>query len=167
MADKLTDKEEKMALHLADGLNQTQAYMAAGYSVSKMRRSVIHQQASRVANRERVRKRVDELRQEIANKRTTQAAWNKDKASNVLRWLISVSQEDIKKKGLRQSNANAIISAVKELNEINGTKELDGVRIENIKAGTEKIKLEISNLKGLDIEIEDMSDIEEEIYGES
>ena len=40
-------------------------------------------------------------------------------------------------------------------------------KVEKIKTETEKIKLEISNLKGLDIEIEDMSDIEEEIYGES
>lgn len=40
-------------------------------------------------------------------------------------------------------------------------------KVEKIKTETEKIKLEISNLSGLDVEVEDMSDIEEEIYGKS
>lgn len=50
---------------------------------------------------------------------------------------------------------------------MNMATEEQRAKVEKIKADTEKVNAEIANLKGLDVEVEDMAEIEGLIYGET
>ena len=63
---KLTAKQEKFARLVASGLNQSDAYRQA-YDAKRMKAETIHEKASRIANSDKVRARLAELRQPAVN----------------------------------------------------------------------------------------------------
>ena len=69
---KLTARQESFCQHLVDGLNQTAAYKAAGYSVDNKLSATVYQAASRLAADSKVVARVTELRNQI----TAGKAWS-------------------------------------------------------------------------------------------
>ena len=72
MPHMLTAKPEAFCLGIVDGLNQTGAYKAAGYSFENMKPDTVYQAASRLAANSKVLARVQELRDQI----TAGKAWS-------------------------------------------------------------------------------------------
>ena len=62
---KLTARQESFCQHLVDGLNQTEAYEAAGYSVDNKLPATVYQAASRLAANSKVIARIQELRDAV------------------------------------------------------------------------------------------------------
>lgn len=101
----LTAKQEKFAQSIADGLNQSDAYRAA-YSAGNMKPDVVNVKASQLASGGKVKVRVKELREELANK----SLWTREQSVAVLVEVI----------GDLESRGGDKISAVKVLNEMQG-----------------------------------------------
>lgn len=162
----LTDKQERLARGLAQRMSKIDAFVAAGYKSEGVKRQTLYERASRAAANAKVKKRTLELQKEFDREYEEQRKakakdlfWTQEKANLVLQWTIQVAQEDIKKNGLRHASATAIVSAVKELNELEGLKASDRVRIK-------KENVQIAIMTGEGIEMEDLSDVEADVYGD-
>jgi len=75
----LTDKQEKFAQCIADGMTQADAYRSA-YPQSNMKENALYVQASRLLDNPKVRLRVQELRKAIENKQL----WTREKSVRAL-----------------------------------------------------------------------------------
>lgn len=75
-SQKLTSKQESYCQHLVDGLNQTEAYKAAGYSVDNKLPATVYQAASRLAANSKVVARIQELRDAVTAVVTEKRAWD-------------------------------------------------------------------------------------------
>ena len=73
---KLTARQESYCQHLVDGLNQTAAYRAAGYSVDNKLPATVYQAASRLAGNSKVVARIQELRQAVTDIVVAKRAWD-------------------------------------------------------------------------------------------
>ena len=76
MSKTLTAKQENFCQAIVDGLNQSAAYEAAGYSVVNKLPATIHQAASRLAANSNVVARIDELRAAVIAAVTEKRAWD-------------------------------------------------------------------------------------------
>ena len=72
MDAKLTHLQESFCQHIVAGMNQTQAYKAAGYTWESMLPATVWELASKLAADHKVAARVDQLRQPVVAK----VAWN-------------------------------------------------------------------------------------------
>jgi len=75
--DKLTQLQENFCQAIVDGLNQTDAYKVAGYSVDNKLPATIHQAASRLAANSKVLARVVELRAAVTLAVTEKRVWDR------------------------------------------------------------------------------------------
>ncbi|MDL2310468.1 hypothetical protein LJC13_00650 [Peptostreptococcaceae bacterium OttesenSCG-928-C18] len=92
--------------------------------------------------------------------------FTKKEATNKLKWIVNKAVQDLKENGFKQASSSAFFNAMKLLIEIEGLKPDTMAKIDKTKADTEKAYVEIRKLKGIAEEIEDLSDIEKEIYEE-
>jgi hypothetical protein len=72
MVTKLTHLQENFAQNIVSGMNQTQAYKAAGYTWETMLPATLWDTASKLAGNPEVTQRIQELRQPVVAK----VAWN-------------------------------------------------------------------------------------------
>lgn len=156
----LTSKQEKFIQALLDGLSQRQAYQKAYPKSQKWKDKTVDNRASKLFNSYEVFTRYNELKNKIEEEHRKKNLWTKEKAIHALGWLMTQAQNDIKNKGIRQANSSAFLNAVKEMVEIEGLKARDEAIIQKTRAETERIN-------GQGLEIEDMSEIESEIYGDT
>lgn len=113
----LTPKQEKFVQGLIKGLSQRQAYIQAGYSTKNMSDNSIDREASVLFKSPKVSQRYRELMNEHKEK----ALWTREDSVNTLKWLVKQSIESINRQDdgyIRQSTSNAIVNAIKELNEL-------------------------------------------------
>ena len=101
----LTAKQEAFAQAIADGKNQSDAYRSA-YNAGKMKAETVQQTACRLMTDRKVSARVDELREELANK----SLWTREQSVAVLAGVVEAMDA---KHGDK-------ISAVKVLNDMQG-----------------------------------------------
>jgi len=101
----LTAKQEAFAQAIADGKNQSDAYRAA-YSAGNMKPEVINVKASQLAADGKVKVRVNELKEALANK----SLWTREQSVAVLAEVV----------GSRDAKHSDKISAVKVLNDMQG-----------------------------------------------
>jgi phage terminase small subunit len=72
MDTKLTHLQESFCQHIVSGMNQAEAYRAAGYTWETMAENTVYQAASRLAADSKIAARVDQLRQPVVAK----VAWD-------------------------------------------------------------------------------------------
>lgn len=137
MVVKLTAKQEFYVQGLISGLSQREAYKRA-YPSTKMKDKTIDEVASKMLKNTKVYTRYAELMNEHSEK----ALWTREQSVNTLKWLLNQSIESVKSekfdKGyVRQGTANAIVSAVKELNELELLYPLKQAQLERIKGKPE------------------------------
>ena len=82
VSNKLTPKQKAYCQHLVDGLNQTDAYKAAGYSYENMKPDTVYQAASRLAANSKVMARIQELRDQITGRKAWSFARGMDEVEN-------------------------------------------------------------------------------------
>jgi phage terminase small subunit len=109
----LTTKQEKFVQGLISGMSQREAYKSA-YDCSKMKDTTIDAQASKLFKNHKVTIRYRELMDEYKEK----ALWTREQSVHDLIWLKEQAKESIKKIGVKQANSNAMLNAIKELNEL-------------------------------------------------
>jgi phage terminase small subunit len=102
---KLTDKQERFAQAIADGMNQSDAYRTA-YSAAAMLDATIHSKASVLMADGKVAARVGMLKQAIADKHL----WTREDSVKGLR---AVADKD-------EAKGPEIVAAIKELNAMHG-----------------------------------------------
>jgi phage terminase small subunit len=102
---KLTDKQERFAQAIADGMNQSDAYRAA-YDVKEATPKSVNELASKVLSNVKVASRVDQLKAKLEAK----ALWTRQDSVEALR-NIAIDSE---------ARANEIVAAIKELNAMHG-----------------------------------------------
>lgn len=127
----LTSKQEKYVQGLVAGLSQREAYKQA-YDASRMKPETIGKRASENFQKGEIRGRYNELMNEHKQK----ALWTREESVSTLKWLIATSVESIKgqdKGYVRQGTSNAIISAIKELNELELLYPLHQAQIEKLR----------------------------------
>ena len=110
---KLTPKQEKFVHGLVSGLSQREAYKQS-YNCSNMKDATIDAQASKLFSNHKITIRYRELMDEHKNK----ALWTREESINDLKWLKEQAKADIKNIGVKQANTNAMLNAIKELNEL-------------------------------------------------
>lgn len=108
---KLTAKQEQFVLKVIEGASKTEAYKMI-YDTSKMKEKTISKRAYDLFNNKNIQIRYNRLMQEL--KETSK--WTIERAVEDLIWLKKEAQHSIEDIGLKQSNSNAFISAIKELN---------------------------------------------------
>lgn len=101
----LTAKQEAFVQAIASGLNQSDAYRSA-YNASAMKDASINVKASQLAADGKVRVRLTELREALANK----SLWTREQSVAVLSAVV----------GDTEARHNDKISAVKVLNDMQG-----------------------------------------------
>lgn len=137
MVVKLTAKQEFYVQGLISGLSQREAYKRA-YPKTKMKDKTIDEVASKMLKNTKVYTRYAEIMDEHKQK----ALWTREQSVNTLKWLLNQSIESVKSekfdKGyVRQGTANAIVSAIKELNELELLYPLKRAQLEKIKGKPE------------------------------
>ena len=101
----LTDKQERFAQAIADGMNQSDAYRSA-YGGGAMKPAVINVKASQLMANGKVRVRVESLRAAIAEKHL----WTREDSVRALR---AVADKE-------EARGSEIVAAIKELNSMHG-----------------------------------------------
>lgn len=143
----LTPKQEKFIQGIVSGLSQREAYKQA-YNTSRMKEETIDVKASELFNDGKVTVRYKALMKEHKDK----ALWTREKSVNDLIMIKEEAWMSISEKGMNQTNSNAFINAVKELNELELRDRLNEKKIEvDIKkkeAEIEFIKARTELLKG-------------------
>lgn len=144
----LTPKQEKFVQGIVSGkLSQREAYKQA-YNTSRMKDKSIDEKASELFNNVKVKSRYKALMKEHKEK----ALWTREQSVNDLMMLKEEAWMSISEKGMNQTNSNAFINAVKELNELELRDRLNEKKIEvDIKkkeAEIEFIKARTELLKG-------------------
>lgn len=114
----LTGKQEKFVQELLAGKSQRQAYMAAYPSSRKWKPKTIDEAACKLMKNSKVFTRFNELKKEQEEERKKQNLWTYREAVEKLKWLVETASEDVENRGVKQANVTAIISAVKELNDL-------------------------------------------------
>lgn len=137
MVVKLTAKQEKFVQGLISGLSQREAYKQA-YNAERMKDTTIDNNAYKLMQKNDILTRYAEIMDEHKQK----ALWTRESAVNTLKWLLNQSIESVKSekfdKGyVRQGTANAIVSTVKELNELELLYPLKQAQLERIKGKPE------------------------------
>ncbi len=89
---KLTIKEERFVLELVKGIKQREAYKLAGYKCDRMSEAVISRKASEVFNRNRVKKRFDELHNRVIEESENESIIE---IKDVLKELKGIAMDDI------------------------------------------------------------------------
>ena len=130
----LTPKREKFVQGLVAGLSQRQAYIGAYPNAKNWKESTVDSRASETLKNSKVLGRYNELMNEHSEK----ALWTREQSVNTLKWLLNQSIESVKSekfdKGyVRQGTANAIVSAIKELNELELLYPLQQAQLEKIR----------------------------------
>lgn len=144
----LTPKQEKFVQGIVSGkLSQREAYKQA-YNATKMKDETIDNNAYKLMQNNEVLTRYNTLMAEHKKK----ALWTREKSVNDLIMLKEEAWASISEKGMNQTNSNAFINAVKELNELELRDRLNEKKIEvDIKkkeAEIEFIKARTELLKG-------------------
>lgn len=85
----LTAKQEKFVQNLLEGMNQADAYRSA-YDASRMTDKTVHEKASLLAGQDKVRARLAELRDKLANESIMSA-------QKRMEWLTRVIKDDHEK----------------------------------------------------------------------
>ena len=136
----LTPKQEKFIQGIVSGkLSQRDAYKQA-YNTSRMKDETIDKRASELFNNREVKGRYKALMEEHKKK----ALWSREQSVNDLMMLKDEAWMSISEKGMNQTNSNAFINAVKELNEL----ELrDRLKEKKIEADIKKKEAEIEFIK--------------------
>jgi phage terminase small subunit len=124
----LTTKQEKFVQGLISGLSQREAYKRS-YDCSNMKDSTIDVKASQLYSNGKIRIRYDELITEHKSK----ALWTREESVSDLKWLKEQAKSSIIEIGVRQANTNAMLNAIKELNELEDlyTKTVDDEQYED------------------------------------
>jgi len=76
---KITQLQENFAQSIVDGLNQTEAYKSAGYSVDNKLPATVYQAASRLAANSKVVARILELKQAVTDILVAKKAWDTER----------------------------------------------------------------------------------------
>lgn len=74
--------------------------------------------ASKLLKNEKVASRLDELRRDKEKHIINQRSWNYLESEKALMWIVKKSMQDVSENGVRQANSSAIISSIKELNDM-------------------------------------------------
>ena len=101
----LTAKQEKFVQNLLEGMNQADAYRSA-YDASRMTDKTVHEKASLLAGQDKVRARLAELRDKLANEKIMSA-------QKRMEWLTEVIKD-------RSEKTENKIKAVDILNKMDG-----------------------------------------------
>ena len=144
----LTPKQEKFVQGIVSGkLSQREAYKQA-YNTTKMKDKTIDNNAYKLMQNNEVLTRYNTLISEHKEK----ALWTREKSVNDLIMLKEEAWGSISEKGMNQTNSNAFINAIKELNELELRDRLNEKKVEvDIKkkeAEIEFIKARTELLKG-------------------
>jgi phage terminase small subunit len=112
--NNLTSKQEKFVQGLIKGLSQRESFKQAGYSIQGKTNEYIDKKASETLKVGKVWGRYQELMKEHKEK----ALWTREDAVNDLIWLKEQAKNDIQVIGVKQANTNAMLNAIKELNDL-------------------------------------------------
>jgi phage terminase small subunit len=125
----LTTKQEKFVQGIIGGLSQRESYKRAGYSTDGKTNEYIDKKASETLKTGKVWGRYLEL----INEHKEKAMWSRENAVTDLIWLKEQAKDSIIQIGVRQANTNAMLNAIKELNELEDlyTKTVDEEQYED------------------------------------
>ena len=101
---KFTQLQENFCQGIVDGLNQTDAYKAAGYSFKNKQPDTVYQAASRLAAESKVVARIQELRDKV----TAGKAWTFEQGMNQIETNIDLARRDKQHGAARASTRDAI-----------------------------------------------------------
>lgn len=147
---KLTDKQERFIQELLKGKTQREAYRIAYPKSKKWKEKNVDSQASKLFKTPKVFTRYNELKSDIGKEHKEKLLFTKEEATNKLKWLADMAEEDLKSNGFRQANSTAFLNAIKELMELEGLKAETNIKIEKTKTDINKVNAEIDKLQGTD-----------------
>lgn len=133
----LTAKQEKYVQRLVAGLSQRKAYREAYPSSIKWKDATVDNKASALLREGEILARYNELIESHASK----ALWTREESVNTLKWLINRSVKSIEEQDegyVRQGTSNALISAIKELNEMELLYPLKAKQVDKIESEIHK-----------------------------
>lgn len=143
----LTAKQEKYVQGLVAGLSQRKAYKEA-YNTERMKDATIDNNAYKLMQRDDILTRYNELMDEHKAK----ALWTREEAVSTLKWLLSKSMESIDNQDegyVRQGTSNAIVTAIKELNELELLYPLKQKQVEKLDSDINKDETQEDRLSEL------------------
>jgi hypothetical protein len=142
---KLTTKQEKYVQGLIAGLSQREAYRKAYPNSNKWKDSAVDSNASTLMKNTKVSQRYNELMDEHKEK----ALWTREDSVKTLIWLVEKSMTSIEEHDedyVRQGTSGALMSAVQELNKMEGFHSSEKVDL-NAKVSTDPIQEMLNELK--------------------
>lgn len=92
--------------------------MVAYPNSKKWKLESVKSSASKLLKNKKVASRLDELRKDKEKSIIDQRSWNYLESEKALKWILKKSMQDVSENGVRQANSSAIISSVKELNDM-------------------------------------------------
>lgn len=92
--------------------------MEAYPNSKKWKLESVKSSASKLLKNDKVASRLNELRKDKEKSIIDQRSWNYLESEKALMWILKKSMQDVSENGVRQANSSAIISSVKELNDM-------------------------------------------------
>ena len=116
----LTPKQERFCQNLEiKRMSQRKAYLDAFPAAAKWKPSTVDEKACRLAKADKIRARLNELRNEEREAIKAEAKWTRNDAFNNLTWLMEKAKNEIEERGeITSPVVSAITNSVKELNTI-------------------------------------------------
>ena len=133
----LTPKQEKYVQGLVAGLSQRKAYREAYPNSLQWKDATVDNNAYKLMKNTEVLTRYNALMDEHKEK----ALWTREEAVNTLKWLLDKSMQSIEVQDegyVRQGTSNAIVSAIKELYELELLYPLKKKQVEKIDSEIQK-----------------------------
>ena len=114
MKKNFTDKMEKFCQAVADGKNHSDAYRIA-YNADRMKPTTINRRATDLMKNSTITARIDELRQQLADK----SGYTREQGLNKLKKIVERA-ESVMVNGFSPAAAKTIINAIAEMNKMCG-----------------------------------------------
>lgn len=93
----LTEKQEIFVQSLVKGYSQRQSYLKAYPHRTKWKENSIDAAASTLFKNDKVRKRYDELLQQVREVETKKTMWTREESIETLRYVIDVNKRDLER----------------------------------------------------------------------
>lgn len=141
---KLTAKQEKYVQGLVAGLSQREAYRKAYPNSVKWKDSAVDSNASTLFKNAKVLQSYNKLMGEHKRK----ALWTREESVNKLKWLIDKSIDSIDSidEGyVRQGTSGALMSAIQELNKLEGVYPDDQLKRKKLEVEIESKQKELES----------------------
>lgn len=165
----ITNQQEKFIEEIIKGKSYSDAYRSAYPKSKKWKNQSVASKAYQLRTKSEVSKRIEELREIKRAEFEEHFIYDPAESQKMTYNAMKLSYQDMQINGIRTANTQLFLGARKDLEDREEARisreAYQSLEIKKREVQIAKLQAEIDKIKGVSEEIEDLSEIEKEIYG--